>query len=72
MAHLNRIAVDPLQQGQGIGAVLLKHALVSLWRQGVETVSLNTQRSNRRSRRLYDRFGFQASGDSATVWVLRL
>jgi ribosomal-protein-alanine N-acetyltransferase len=71
-AHLNRIAVDPDHQGQGIGALLLEHALVAMWRRGAETVSLNTQRSNRRSRRLYDRFGFEATGDCVTVWVLPL
>lgn len=71
-AHLNRIAIDPDYQGEGIGALLLKHVLVSSWKGGAETVSLNTQRSNRRSRRLYDRFGFEATGDAVTVWALSL
>jgi len=71
-AHLNRIAVDPLFQGRGVGAALLKHTLVSMWQRGIETVSLNTQRSNRRSQSLYSRFGFAATGDSVTVWALRL
>jgi ribosomal-protein-alanine N-acetyltransferase len=71
-AHLNRIAVNPDYQGQEVGALLLKQVLESVWQSGAKTVSLNTQRSNRRSRRLYDRFGFQPTGDSATVWGLRL
>ncbi len=71
-AHINRIAVDPAFQGQGIGAALLKYTLISIWQRGIETVSLNTQRSNRRSQRLYNRFGFATTGDSATVWTLRL
>lgn len=71
-AHLNRIAVDPDHQGRGIGALLLKHALDAIWRGGARTVTLNTQQSNHRSRHLYARFGFQATGDSVTVWVLQL
>lgn len=70
--HLNRIAVDPDHQGRGVGAFLLSHTLLSMWRSGVEAVSLNTQRRNRRSRRLYERFGFEETGDSVTVWTLRL
>ncbi len=71
-AHLNRLAVDPAHQGQGIGAFLLSRVLVCLWDQGAETISLNTQRSNHRSRRLYEQFGFHATGDGATVWELSL
>lgn len=71
-AHLNRIAVCPDSQGQGIGAGLLKHVLVSLWEAGAESVSLNTQRSNRRSRRLYSTFGFELTGDAVLVWALQL
>lgn len=72
VAHLNRIAVDPGYHGQGIGAALLRRTLTSMWQSGASVVSLNTQRSNRRSRRLYDRFGFTPTGDSVTVWALRL
>lgn len=68
-AHINRIAVDPAHQGRGIGAYLLRRALISVWHSGAEEASLNTQRSNHRSRRLYDRFGFEATGDAATVWT---
>ena len=71
-AHLNRIAVDPDHQGRAIGATLLRHVLVSLWKSGAAAVSLNTQRTNWRSRRLYERFGFQPTGDSVTVWELQL
>jgi len=72
MGHLNRIAVHPDHQGEGIGGLLLKRALLSLWRRGADRVSLNTQRSNKRSRHLYTRFGFEATGDSVTVWILQL
>jgi ribosomal-protein-alanine N-acetyltransferase len=69
-AHLNRIAVHPRAQGRGVGAALLSDVLHALWQAGARTVSLNTQRHNDRSRHLYDRFGFQPTGDAATVWTL--
>lgn len=69
-AHLNRIAVCPAHQGRGVGAKLLYEALHDLWQGGAEEVSLNTQRDNRRSLRLYCRFGFAPTGDVAAVWEL--
>jgi ribosomal-protein-alanine N-acetyltransferase len=72
MAHLNRIAVHPAHHGRGIGAALLYDALHTFWRQGVEHVSLNTQSDNQESQRLYRRFGFETTGDYATVWELQL
>jgi ribosomal-protein-alanine N-acetyltransferase len=71
-AHLNRIAVRPDHQGKGVGASLLRDALRALWHQGAELVTLNTQSDNRFSQRLYRCFGFEATGDSVTVWELRL
>jgi ribosomal-protein-alanine N-acetyltransferase len=71
-AHLNRIAVHPAHQGRGVGAALLGDALRALWQQGAEYVTLNTQSDNRYSQRLYRRFGFEATGDLATVWELLL
>jgi ribosomal protein S18 acetylase RimI-like enzyme len=68
--HLNRIAVHPRHQGQGIGAILLRDVLRTMWQRGVEAVSLNTQRHNYRSLSLYDRFGFKTTGDVVTVWTL--
>jgi ribosomal-protein-alanine N-acetyltransferase len=71
-AHLNRIAVHPDDQGQGVGRLLLSEVVHTAWRNGVEELSLNTQRHNRRARRLYDTFGFKATGDVAKVWALRV
>lgn len=72
VAHLNRIAVHPDERGRGIGGRLLSDALGTVWQNGVEEVSLNTQRHNRPARRLYEGFGFQPSGDIVTVWTLQL
>lgn len=58
-AHLTRLATHPDFQGQGIGGHLLYRALEDVMLLNVRTVSLNTQRSNVRSQRLYERFGFR-------------
>ena len=71
-AHLNRIAVHPAHQGQGIGALLLRAAIRDLWQHGAEQVTLNTQSDNRRSQWLYRRFGFVPTGDLMTAWELQL
>lgn len=69
--HLNRIAVHPDDQGQGVGQLLLRDVVEAVWQSGAREISLNTQRHNRRARRLYDAFGFRPTGDVATVWALR-
>lgn len=71
-AHIGRLAVDPAEQGRGIGAALLAAALAQLWALGVGHVTLNTQAENRASRRLYARFGFRPVGRQVTVWEREL
>ena len=56
--HLDRIAVDPEAQGEGIGYRTLAHATTVMARSGASSVGLSTQGHNQRSRRLYERFGF--------------
>jgi ribosomal protein S18 acetylase RimI-like enzyme len=58
-AHLDRIAVVPEQQGRGFGLETLGLAVDTMRKRGARRVGLSTQRSNRRSQRLYERFGFQ-------------
>jgi GNAT superfamily N-acetyltransferase len=72
VAHLNRIAVHPAHQGHGVGAALLRDALRAFWQLGAGYVTLNTQSDNAYSQRLYRRFGFEATGDFATVWKLEV
>lgn len=71
-AHLARLAVDPECQGQGVGRVLLADVLARFFRRRVYTMTVNTQESNLRSRRLYTRFGFQRNGYDLPVWTIRL
>ncbi len=56
--HLDRIAVRPELQGQGVGFQTLRHATAVMAQAGAETVGLSTQGHNEQSRQLYDRFGF--------------
>ena len=57
--HLDRIAVVPEQQGRGFGLETLGLAVDTMRTRGARRIGLSTQRSNRRSQRLYERFGFQ-------------
>jgi len=61
--HLDRIAVDPARQGEGLGRVALAFAVDALVRRGARRVGLSTQRDNVTSRRLYERFGFRRMHD---------
>lgn len=56
--HLDRIAVWPDVQGQGIGYQTLAFATALMARSGAGTIGLSTQGHNLQSRRLYKRFGF--------------
>jgi ribosomal protein S18 acetylase RimI-like enzyme len=56
--HLDRVAVVPEQQGRGFGLEALGLAVDTMRRRGARRVGLSTQRTNRRSQRLYERFGF--------------
>jgi ribosomal protein S18 acetylase RimI-like enzyme len=57
-AHLDRIAIMPDVQGQGLGRETLSFAVERMLEMGAERVGLSTQRNNTRSRHLYERSGF--------------
>jgi ribosomal protein S18 acetylase RimI-like enzyme len=57
--HLDRVAVVPQQQGRGLGLETLGLAVDTMRQRGARHAGLSTQRTNRRSQRLYERFGFQ-------------
>ncbi|MBX6754510.1 MAG: GNAT family N-acetyltransferase [Thermorudis peleae] len=56
--HLDRLAVGRDYQGQGYGLASLTWAVWLLAQRGAHRVALSTQARNRRSRALYERFGF--------------
>jgi ribosomal-protein-alanine N-acetyltransferase len=65
--HLIRVAVHPDYQGRGIGARLLTDAIEFFRMEKVKVVTLNTQKDNAVSQRLYRRFGFRPMGEEAFV-----
>ena len=68
IAHVARLAVHPAWQGQGVASLLLHDLLSDLLTRDFREVTVNTQRSNLRSQRLYARFGFMRSGKDYPLW----
>lgn len=66
--HLARLAVDPAYQRSGIASLLMRSLLDELRRLDVESVTVNTQASNRPSQHLYQRFGFFRNGYDLELW----
>jgi mycothiol synthase len=52
------IGVDPSAQGTGLGSVLLRHGLASLYDRGAREVLLYVDGSNTTAMQLYERYGF--------------
>lgn len=71
-AHLARLAVLPKMQGQGVGAAILDQLINSLNARGVRSITVNTQASNIRSQRLYQRYGFRHNGFDLPIWSREL
>lgn len=71
-AHLTRLVIHPDRQGHGVGAALLAAAIRLFQERGAWWVTLNTQRSNLVSQRLYQRFGFQPIGQSVPLLAQRV
>lgn len=57
--HIDRIAVLPEHQGHGFGAETMRFALRRLASGGAKKIGLSTQKTNVRSQRLYEGFGFR-------------
>lgn len=57
--HLDRIAVRPELQGQGIGLESLDWSIFALAQGGARRIGLSTQARNERSRYMYERYGFE-------------
>jgi N-acetylglutamate synthase-like GNAT family acetyltransferase len=67
LVHLVRIAVDPRQQGNGVGSRLLKEVVSFARQEGADLVTLNTQSYNERAQQLYRWFGFAPNGEYQAV-----
>lgn len=71
-AHLARLAVAPHMQGLGIGGWMLDDVLRQFMRRNVLSVTVNTQESNKRSQRLYERYFFERNGYDLPVYITDL
>ena len=60
--HIHNIAVVRALQREGIGSVLLRHAVEYGKRQGISVVGLEVRESNEAALRFYRRFGFNVIG----------
>jgi ribosomal protein S18 acetylase RimI-like enzyme len=58
IGYLQRLAVHPRAQGHGMGEALVLDALRWAQRRGAQAVMVNTQVTNERALRLYERLGF--------------
>ena len=65
--YLQRLAVAPSWQGQGLGTLLVADSLDWLRRRGVQTVLVNTPPDNERALALYRRCGFAVESDRLAV-----
>lgn len=64
---LQRLAVDPVAHGRGLGRALVLDGLGWLRRRGVERVVVNTQEANERALGLYERLGFRRQSGGLAV-----
>jgi ribosomal-protein-alanine N-acetyltransferase len=71
-AHLIRVATDPAFRRRGIGRQLVVDAIEYARELGAPGLALNTQGSNRISRRLYESLGFRQTGHVLSAMVYRL
>jgi len=66
---LERLAVSPEQQGQGIGAALVYDLIDDFHLSSAMHLTVNTQQDNLASQSLYKKMGFKMTGESYPVFV---
>jgi ribosomal protein S18 acetylase RimI-like enzyme len=62
IARLARVGIAPARRGEGLGRALVAAALAEAARLGCERVELGVYADNAVARRLYESFGFTATG----------
>lgn len=65
--YLQRVAVDPVAQGRGIGRALVADALAWAARRRARQLLVNTQLDNGGAMRLYESLGFELAPDRLAV-----
>jgi ribosomal-protein-alanine N-acetyltransferase len=70
--HLARLAVTPQSQGNGIGYALVNDLLSQFQRRGARSVTVNTQHDNQISLSIYQKSGFQLTGEEYPVFEYQI
>jgi ribosomal protein S18 acetylase RimI-like enzyme len=70
--HLARLAVLPDCQNLGIGYTLVRDLLIQFKRRGAHKVTVNTQKDNPFSIKLYQKLGFYMTGEEYPVYIYNL
>jgi ribosomal protein S18 acetylase RimI-like enzyme len=70
--YLQRLAVDPEHQGNGIGRALAIDGLRWMARRGVEQAVVNTQYGNEAALAVYDQLGFRVQPGGLAVMTTRI
>ena len=70
--HLARLAVHPQMQKRGIGSALLRDVLQHFRQRGARTITVNTQDDNQASFRLYQKAGFEPTGEEYPIYQLEI
>ena len=71
-AHLARLAVHPDTQGQGVGYALVRNLLLEYKDTHHRRISVNTQNDNQTSLALYEKAGFETTGDEYPVYQFEI
>jgi ribosomal protein S18 acetylase RimI-like enzyme len=72
LVHLVRIAVNPQYRGMQIGVRLLAQVVDFARNQGAVSLTLNTQANNLAAQTLYERFGFERTGERQPILCSKL
>ena len=62
-AHITTLVIEPANQGQKLGQLLLCDLLLCGYRRGLTRATLEVRASNQRAISLYQKFGFQIAGE---------
>lgn len=71
-AHLARLAVDPVFQGNNLGKILLFDLFSHYATSGIHKITVNTQDDNFSSKALYSRMGFIQTEEKYPVLIRRI
>ena len=68
-AHLARLAVLPQYQGTGVGTALVMDMIQRVKQALMREITVNTQQDNPNSIRLYQKLGFELTGESFPILI---